>query len=68
MSESTMGRQADPRHQGDATDEPSPLVAAAADGDRPPAAPDLRILRTRVYRGPNYWSYEPAVHLLVDLG
>jgi cyanophycin synthetase len=33
-----------------------------------PAKPDLRVLETRVYRGPNYWSYEKAVHLLVDLG
>jgi cyanophycin synthetase len=32
------------------------------------AEPDLAILQTRVYRGPNLWSYEPAVHLLVDLG
>jgi cyanophycin synthetase len=31
-------------------------------------APDLRILSTRVYRGPNYWSYDPAIHLQVDLG
>ncbi|HEX8581802.1 MAG TPA: cyanophycin synthetase, partial [Acidimicrobiales bacterium] len=30
--------------------------------------PDLRILESRVYRGPNYWSYDKAVHLLVDLG
>jgi cyanophycin synthetase len=29
---------------------------------------DLRILETRVYQGPNYWSYDKAVHLLVDLG
>ncbi len=29
---------------------------------------DLRILETRVYRGPNYWSYEPAIKLVVDLG
>ncbi len=33
-----------------------------------PAAPDLRILTSRVYRGPNYWSYDPAIHLVVDLG
>ena len=33
-----------------------------------PAAPDLTILETRVYRGPNIWSYEPAIHLVVDLG
>ena len=40
--------------------------------DRPtptgPLAPDLRIVETRVYRGPNVWSYEPAIHLVVDLG
>ncbi|MFN2483882.1 MAG: cyanophycin synthetase [Candidatus Limnocylindria bacterium] len=28
----------------------------------------LRILEARVYRGPNYWSYRPAIRLLVDLG
>jgi len=28
----------------------------------------LRILETRVYRGPNYWSYDPAIKLVVDLG
>jgi cyanophycin synthetase len=28
----------------------------------------LRIVETRVYRGPNYWSYEPAIKLIVDLG
>ncbi|HEV2895574.1 MAG TPA: hypothetical protein VG411_17630, partial [Actinomycetota bacterium] len=30
--------------------------------------PDLEILESRVYRGPNYWSYDKAIHLLVDLG
>ena len=35
---------------------------------KPPAGPDLRILQTQVFRGPNYWSYEPAIRLLVDLG
>ena len=30
--------------------------------------PDLTILETRVYRGPNVWSYEQAIHLVVDLG
>ncbi len=34
--------------------------------DSPPAS--LEILRTRVYRGPNVWSYDQCVHLLVDLG
>jgi cyanophycin synthetase len=30
--------------------------------------PELQILESRVYRGPNYWSYDKAIHLLVDLG
>ena len=33
-----------------------------------PAAPDLRIVEQRVYRGPNIWNYEQAIHLVVDLG
>ncbi len=35
---------------------------------KPPAAPDLKILETQVFRGPNFWSYEPCIRLLVDLG
>ncbi len=30
--------------------------------------PDLIIVETRVYRGPNVWSYDKAIHLVVDLG
>ncbi|MDQ3615568.1 MAG: cyanophycin synthetase [Actinomycetota bacterium] len=30
--------------------------------------PDLAIVETRVYRGANVWSYEKAIHLVVDLG
>src|SRR3954467_12304693 len=30
--------------------------------------PDLSILETRVYRGANVWSYEKAIHLVLDLG
>ncbi len=30
--------------------------------------PDLTIDETRVYRGPNVWSYDKAIHLVVDLG
>ena len=30
--------------------------------------PDLEIVETRVYRGPNVWSYDRAIHLVVDLG
>ncbi|MGH3509022.1 MAG: cyanophycin synthetase, partial [Nocardioidaceae bacterium] len=32
------------------------------------ASPDLTIVETRVYRGANVWSYERAIHLVVDLG
>src|SRR6478736_8315766 len=32
------------------------------------AGPDITIRETRVYRGPNFWSYEPAVHMVVDIG
>ena len=39
----------------------SPLMT-----ERP--TPDLTILETRVYRGANIWSYEKAIHLVVDLG
>ena len=34
----------------------------------PAPSPDLKIIETRVYRGPNIWSYDPAIHLVVDLG
>jgi cyanophycin synthetase len=37
----------------------------------PPAGmphPDLAIVETRVYRGPNVWSYSKSIHLVVDLG
>ncbi|HEU4895936.1 MAG TPA: acetate--CoA ligase family protein, partial [Actinomycetota bacterium] len=46
-----------------ATAQPSSRQAELA---RP--RPDLTILESRVYRGPNYWSYDKAIHLLVDLG
>ena len=40
--------------------------ATGPTGDAPRGT--LRILETHVYRGPNYWSYRPAIRLLVDLG
>lgn len=44
----------------------------SASTDRPvpsgPPAPDLRIVESRIYRGGNIWSYDPAIHLVVDLG
>jgi cyanophycin synthetase len=36
--------------------------------NKPRLSPDLKILESQVLRGPNYWSYEPAIRLLVDLG
>jgi cyanophycin synthetase len=36
--------------------------------DKPPLKPDLSLVETQVFRGPNYWSYDPCVRLLVDLG
>ncbi len=38
------------------------------DADPSGPSPDLAILETRIYRGANIWSYEKAVHLVVDLG
>ena len=35
---------------------------------KPPARPDLTIVQAHVFRGPNYWSYEPCIRMLVDLG
>ena len=47
-------------------------VRAARAGSATPAvgalAPTLRILETRVLRGPNYWAREPVIRMLVDLG
>jgi cyanophycin synthetase len=43
-----------------------PRVTATAAAGGP--APTLRILETRILRGPNYWAREPVVRLLVDLG
>ncbi|MDP9301538.1 MAG: cyanophycin synthetase, partial [Actinomycetota bacterium] len=37
-----------------------------AENDRP--GPDLSIVHARIFRGPNYYSYEPAIKLLVKLG
>jgi cyanophycin synthetase len=31
-------------------------------------APTLRIIETRILRGPNYWAREPVVRMVVDLG
>ena len=35
---------------------------------RPRPEPTLRIIETRVLRGPNYWAREPVIRMVVDLG
>ena len=45
----------------------SAKAAATAGASGRPSA-DLRILETRILRGPNYWSRSPVVRMLVDLG
>ena len=57
MSDSRTRSTADRRR---AKDEPP--------ADKRPLRPDLRAVETQVFRGPNYWSYDPAIRLLVDLG
>jgi cyanophycin synthetase len=44
----------------------APVEPPTAHGDH--ARPTLRVLESRVLRGPNYWSPKPVVRLLVDLG
>ncbi|MEP6648814.1 MAG: cyanophycin synthetase [Lapillicoccus sp.] len=43
-------------------------MAAERPAPTGPLSPDLTIVESRVYRGPNFWSYEQAIHLVVDLG
>ncbi|HEV8516732.1 MAG TPA: hypothetical protein VGQ47_03710, partial [Candidatus Limnocylindrales bacterium] len=41
-------------------------TASPGTSDRP--RPTLRILETRILRGPNYWARVPVVRMVVDLG
>ena len=47
---------------------PTKKKAAKPTAATPPAKPDLQIVQTQVFRGPNYFSYDPAIRLVVDLG
>jgi cyanophycin synthetase len=47
---------------------PTRKKAAKPRPTTPPAKPDLQIVQTQVFRGPNYFSYDPAIRLVVDLG
>ena len=46
----------------------SPRSTKAASAGAGGPLPTLRILETRVLRGPNYWAREPVIRMLVDLG
>jgi cyanophycin synthetase len=52
----------DPRREDRSSESPG------GSADNSTASPDLKIVHERVFRGPNYYSYEPAIKLLVDLG
>jgi cyanophycin synthetase len=43
-------------------------TSAQAVGAAAAPSPELAIVETRVYRGANIWSYDKAIHLVVDLG
>jgi cyanophycin synthetase len=57
VSDSRTRSRADRRR---AKEEPS--------AEKRPLGPELEVVETQVFRGPNYWSYDPAIRLLVDLG
>jgi cyanophycin synthetase len=47
---------------------PSRPRRRSSDSDGPRPEPTLRIIETRILRGPNYWAREPVVRMVVDLG
>jgi cyanophycin synthetase len=47
---------------------PRTRTPARAKPPGPRPEPTLRILETRILRGPNYWAREPVIRMLVDLG
>jgi cyanophycin synthetase len=59
-------RAARPAKAKSAAGKPSPAATAAEAPAGP--LPTLRILETRVLRGPNYWSRSPVIRSLMDLG
>ena len=50
------------------TRRPQPRAVARRTPRGSGPAPTLRIVETRILRGPNYWAREPVVRMLVDLG
>ena len=61
-----LARKRTTRELTDAT--PRPTSRTEHRGDRAPHARTSTIVETRVYRGANVWSYDKAIHLVVDLG
>jgi cyanophycin synthetase len=59
VTTSARGRQQSPARRRRAAAAPPPGAVPRA---------ELTIVETRVYRGPNYWNYDPAIKLIVDLG
>jgi cyanophycin synthetase len=49
-------------------DEAARIAAPGASLDTPAAPREVRIREIRVYRGPNYYSYDQAVRMVVELG
>ena len=46
----------------------APQKTSTTSGKADEPRPELAIIETRIYRGANIWSYEKAIHLVVDLG
>ncbi|HEY0442658.1 MAG TPA: cyanophycin synthetase, partial [Candidatus Limnocylindrales bacterium] len=57
-----------PRRKRAAAAPPAPVRRMVERRSGPRPEPTLRILETRILRGPNYWAREPVVRMYVDLG
>ena len=44
------------------------MTETTPDASTPTGTPDIDIRELRVYRGPNYFSYDQAIHMVVDIG
>ena len=44
------------------------MTETTPDASTPTGTPDIAIRELRVYRGPNYYSYDQAIHMVVDIG
>ncbi len=62
------GKSAKPVAKAAAVDAPPATSTRAAKPRSVALEPSLRIVESRILRGPNYWAREPVIRLLVDLG